>query len=151
MHAQKGFTIVELIAVITIVGVMSAVAAPRFVGNDAFQARGAYSTLLSVLRFAQKTAVAQRKPVYAKLDTATRVICLGYDAACSSAVIDPATQAAYSKTLPSSVTLTTSANPVVFDGKGASSSTISIRLQNNVTTSEAARTITVEQETGYVY
>ena len=36
---------------------------------------------------------------------ASRTVCLGYTSSCSSAVIDPATQAAYSKTLSNNVTL----------------------------------------------
>jgi MSHA pilin protein MshC len=153
MSSERGFTVIELIAVITIVGIMAAVAGPKFIGRDAFDARGAYGTLLSGLRLAQNTAIAQRTLVYANLNTSTRVLCLGYDAACTTPVIDPATKAAYSKTLSSSVTLTASSNPVSFNGLGreTSNSTVTFTLQNNVTPSEPARTITIEQDTGYVH
>jgi MSHA pilin protein MshC len=153
LRLHKGFTIVELIAVITIVGIMAAVAGPKFIGRDAFDARGAYGTLLSALRLAKNTAIAQRTLVYTKLNTSTRVITLCYDAACATGVIDPATKATYSKTLPSSVTLTVSANPIVFNGLGqeTSNTTVTITLQNNAAASEPARTITIEPQTGYVY
>jgi MSHA pilin protein MshC len=153
LKPQDGFTLVELIAVITIVGILAAVAAPKFIGTDAFDARGAYGTLLSALRLAKNTAIAQRTLVYAKLNTSTRVITLCYDAACATGVIDPATKAAYSKTLPSTVTLTFSANPIVFNGLGqeTSNNTVTINLQNNVVASEPARTISIEPQTGYVY
>lgn len=150
---QHGITLIELIAVITIVGILAAVAAPKFIGSDAFDARGAYGTLLSALRLAQNTAIAQRALVYAKLNTSTRVITLCYDASCATGVIDPATKAVYSKTLPSSVTLTVSANPIVFNGLGqeTSNTTVTINLQNNVVVTEPARIITIEPQTGYVY
>lgn len=149
---QKGFTIVELIAVIMIIGILSSVAAPKFIGNDAFAARGAYGTVLASLRLAQKTAIAQRKPVYAKLDVATRVICLGYNADCTTAVTDPATKNPYIKTLPSTVDITTNLSTIAFtsSGKEINNNTVTISLQNNKTTN-SPRTITVEADTGYVH
>lgn len=149
---QGGFTIVELVAVIVITGIVAAIAAPRFVGIDAFDARGSYGTLTSALRYAQKTAIAQRRNVYAVINTSTRIVCLGYTSNCSSAVIDPATQAAYSKTLSNNVTITASTTPIGFDGLGrpVPNATATFTIQNAVVPSESTRTITVEAETGYV-
>lgn len=150
MQSQRGFTIVELIAVITIIGIIAALAAPKLIGNDTFAARGAYGTLLSALRYAQKTAVAQRTTVYVNLNTTTRVLCLGYTSTCSTAVIDPATKAAYSKTLPSTVNLTQSRTDLAFNSQGypISGSDTVFNISNNVA-SETARSITVWRTTGY--
>lgn len=152
MPSQKGFTIVELIAVIVIVGILASVSAPKFIGNDAFAARGAYSTLLSSLRLAQKTAIAQRTTVYVNLNTTTRAICLGYNSDCSTPVIDPATNAAFNKTLPNSVNLATTLTPIAFTGSGKenTNNVVTLSVQNNVV-SEPARTITIEADTGYVH
>ncbi len=149
---EYGFTIVELIAVLVIAGIVAAISAPRFVGADAFEARGSYGTLVSALRYAQKTAVAQRRIVYANINTASRTVCLGYTSNCSSAVIDPATQAAYSKTLSNNVTITASTTPIGFDGLGrpVPNATATFTIQNAIVPSESTRTITVEAETGYV-
>lgn len=148
----QGYTLVELIAVITIIGLLAAVAGPKFIGNATFETRGAQGTLLSALRYAQKTAVAQRRVVYLNLNTATRAICLGYTTNCSSAVIDPATQAAYSKTLPASVTLGTTQATLGFDGLGrpVPNTNVNYSVQNAMDLSESPRTIVVEAETGYV-
>ena len=148
----QGFTIVELVAVMVITGIIAAVAAPRFIGVDAFNARGSYSTLVSALRYAQKTAIAQRRNIYVNVNTSTRVICLGYTSNCSSVVIDPATQAAYSKTLSSNVTVAASTTPIGFDGLGrpVPNATATFTIQNAVVPSESTRVITVEAETGYV-
>lgn len=152
MRWQRGYTIVELVAVITITGVIAAVATTKWIGADAFEARGSYSTLLAALRYAQKTAIAQRTLVYVNINTTTKGVCLGYTPNCSTPVLDPATQAAYQKTLSRSVNLSVSANPLGFDGLGKPSpnQSATITVQNNVVT-EAARTITIEQETGHVY
>lgn len=152
MRREYGFTIVELIAVMVITGIIASIAAPRFIGVDAFDARGSYGTLVSALRYAQKTAVAQRRIVYANMNVSSRTVCLGYTSNCSSAVIDPATQSAYSKTLSNNVTLTASTSPIGFDGLGrpVPNATATFTIQNAVVPSESTRTITVEAETGYV-
>lgn len=151
MLRQNGFTLVELVVVIVIAGIIALVAAPRFIGRDAFAARGAYGTLLSALRYAQKTAIAQRTTVYANIDTTALTVCLGYTSNCSTPVIDPASQAAYLKTL-SGVTLTASVTPLAFDGLGrpVPNAVATFTIQNAVVPSESTRTITVEAETGYV-
>lgn len=152
MQREAGFTIVELVAVIVITGIIAAIAAPRFIGVDAFDARGSYGTLVSALRYAQKTAIAQRKTVYVSVNTTTRTVCLGYSNDCSSAVVDPATQTAYSKTLPGNVSIVTTSTSLGFDGLGrpVPNATATFIIKNSVVPTEATRTITVEAETGYV-
>jgi MSHA pilin protein MshC len=149
---QNGFTIVELVAVMVIAGIIAAICAPRFVGVDAFNARGSYGTLTAALRYAQKTAVAQRRTVYAVVNTTARTVCLGYTSNCSSAVIDPATQAAYAKILSNNVNISASTTPIGFDGLGrpVPNATATFTIQNAVVPSESTRTITIEQDTGYV-
>lgn len=151
-NGQQGFTLIELIAVITIVGILSAIAGPKFIGRDVFEVRGAQGTLLSALRYAQKTAIAQRKTVFVTVNTTAKSLCLGYNASCSNAVIDPATKAAYSKTLSSDTTLTSSNTSLAFDGLGrpVPNASATYTLQNAIDTSQPAKVITVEAETGYV-
>lgn len=72
--SSEGFTLVELIVVILIVGVLAAVAMPRFVDNTTFAERGYYEELVAALKFAQKTAVASGCPVRVVVDAA------GYEA-----------------------------------------------------------------------
>lgn len=160
MRRVSGFTVVELVAVMVIVGIIAAISAPRFVGVDAFDARGSFGTLTAALRYAQKTAIAQRTTVCVDVNTTTRVVALSYransSALCSSvstgAVMDPATQTAYSKTLSSNVTLSAATNPLGFDGLGRPkpNANTTFTIQNAVVPSESTRTITVEADTGYV-
>lgn len=149
---QQGFSMVELIAVITIVGILAAVAGPKFIGNDVFATRGAHATLMSALRYAQKTAVAQRRVVYVVVNTTARSVCLGFTNNCSQAVMDPSTQVAYSRVLPNTVSMTASHSVLGFDALGQPVPNISATfiLHNTVDATQSPRTITIEADTGYV-
>jgi MSHA pilin protein MshC len=155
---ESGFTIVELVAVIVITGIIAAIAAPRFIGVDAFDARGSFGSLASALRYAQKTAIAQRTTVCINVNTATKVVTLSYrnsadcSLASSGAVIDPSTQAAYSKTLSNNVTITAPVSTIGFDGLGrpVPNAMATFTVKNAVVPTESTRTITVEADTGYV-
>ena len=57
---QQGFTIVELITIIIILGILAAIAAPRFFDRNVFASRGFHDQVIATLRHAQKTAIAQR-------------------------------------------------------------------------------------------
>ena len=61
--SAHGFTLVELILVLLLIGVLGAVAAPRMFRVADFAAVGARQQTLAVLRYAQKTAIAQRRTV----------------------------------------------------------------------------------------
>ena len=66
--AQRGFTLIELIMVIVLLGVLAVVAAPRLFNSADFDARGFRDETLSLLRYAQKTAIAQRRNVCVALN-----------------------------------------------------------------------------------
>jgi MSHA pilin protein MshC len=57
MH-QAAFSLIELVAVLVIVGVLAVFAMPRFAGIDPFAERGFFEEALAATRYAQKLAVA---------------------------------------------------------------------------------------------
>lgn len=57
----RGFTIIELITIIIILGILAAIAAPRFFDRNVFASRGFHDQVIATLRHAQKTAIAQRR------------------------------------------------------------------------------------------
>ena len=64
MHTLRhsGFTMVELIMVLLLLGIAAAIVLPRF-GGGQVEARGFHDETLALLRYAQKSAIAQRRTV----------------------------------------------------------------------------------------
>lgn len=111
---MRGFTIIELIVVIVVVGILSTIAVTRFAGRAAFDELGYVQELASAARYAQKLAVATRCPVRLQLADATqyRLTRPAVYAGCASdtafalQVVNPATAAApYAGTAPSGVSM----------------------------------------------
>lgn len=60
---ESGFTLVELVVVIVVLGVIAAFAVPRFFDQRTFAERGFYEELAAALKYSQKLAVATGCPV----------------------------------------------------------------------------------------
>ncbi|HEX8610499.1 MAG TPA: prepilin-type N-terminal cleavage/methylation domain-containing protein [Telluria sp.] len=85
---QHGFTLVELIAVMVIVGILAAAAAVRYFDRAVYDAAAFADQARALIRYGQKVAVAQNRPVFVRLDGTSVALCF----ASSGAGVCPAQQ-----------------------------------------------------------
>jgi len=131
---QKGFTLVELIAVLVIVGILAVAAVPRFFDSNVFQARGAADQVTAALRYGQKVAIAQRGLVSVNITTAN-------SSNCGAALSGGNVNCVISNSVPAPGLPKT----VTFNALGQTST----KLADSITVGTTI--INIEAETGYVH
>lgn len=156
---SRGYSMVELVVTLILAGILAAFVAPRFFDLEVFQARGFYDEALSILRYAHKTAIAQRRSVYINLQPAAITACYTSTFPCSVAegVPGPYGEKPYSVQAGGGTSSDTG-KIIFFDALGrpynvddiVPNSTFTANLTITITGGGQVRTITVEKETGYV-
>lgn len=147
--AQRGFTLVELIVTMVVVGILAIAVVPRFVSRTDFDARGFFDATASILRYAQKSAVAQRRMVCVAFgvdSSVTLTVAGNFGGACDAPLAGPDGVAPYALAAPSGVAF--SAVPANFSflpsGEASLGQTLGVA-------EFAGRSITVVATTGYVH
>lgn len=162
---QRGFTLIELIMVMVMLGVLAVFAAPRIFSTSDVYARGFHDETLSYLRYAQKAAVAQRRMVCATFDTTSTPNSLVLtmenptpstaplpNVGCNVNLVGPKGESPARVAAKSGVAYS-SATSLFFNGLGQPVSGARAVLTSNTTIKIAtvSNTITVEAATGYVH
>ena len=152
---NAGFTLVELVVTLVVIGILAAVVAPRFLGGHGFEARGFYDETLSALRYAQKTAIAQRRLVCVAFTAKTVTLAIAEvnpAVSCNTALTGPNGSTPY--VIDSTVFTKYGTANVVFSSFPAALNFDPLGRPSGAATIQVAsfpQTITVEAETGYVY
>jgi MSHA pilin protein MshC len=162
---QRGFTLTELITIIVILGIISAVAVPRFFDRNVFESRGFYDQVISTLRYAQKAAIAQHRFVCVAITTVqTITLTQGSTAACGGALGSPTGEASFTVSSDNvSITAPAVGDFISFDCLGrprtvgnvaascAPGNVVGVLAVNSTLQVQDAPAITIEAETGYVH
>lgn len=142
---QRGFTLVELVMTMVIIGILGAVVAPRFFDADAFKARGFADQVQASLRYAQKGAIAQNRTVCAAFTSNSVTLSIGATTACGTPLQSPTGDASYVINAPSGIVFSATPAAFSFDALGRPS------LAQIINVTGATNAITIEAGTGYVH
>ena len=146
--SHAGFTLIELIMVLVLAGVLAVFAAPKLFNTGDFYALGFHDETLALLRYAQKTAIAQRRPVCVTFGSATATLSMDSDRNSSTGPsgCESSLTAVHGGSIAARGTVQYSTLPatVVFDGLGQPSAGQTIQISG-------ATNIVVEAATGYVH
>lgn len=146
--AAAGFTLVELLSTLVVLGILAALVVPRFLGGYGFHDLGFADETRALLRYARQAALARQRTVCVSFTASSAT--LTYAAAYGSAVCDTGLPAPSGSPVPyqasgrgAAAFSPTPAN-FSFDRLGRPSAAQSVAVVG-------AAPITVEAETGYVH
>ena len=142
-----GFTLLELVVIMLITGILAVVVLPRFADQSAFESRGFHDETLAFLRYAQKTAIAQRRTVcitFSATGATLKVALAAASASCDTNLIGPKGDTPGTIAAKSGVSYT-SATSFNFNALGQPSAAQTIQVTG------ATGHIVIEADTGYVH
>jgi MSHA pilin protein MshC len=154
---QAGFSMVELIVVMIIVGILAVAALPRFGDRTTYDSRSFHDETLGALRYAQKTAIASRRNVCATFTTTSITLqtanAAGSGVSCTTtALAGPTGVQPYAITARGSAAYSSTLVNFWFDAEGRPiRASDSASFSPTIQVSGVTGGITVEQETGYVH
>ncbi len=154
---QRGFTLIELIMVMVMLGVLAIFAAPRIFNSGDFYARGFHDETLGLLRYAQKAAIAQRRTVCVSFTSTTASLTIAtaastFNCAAATALAGPNGTPTITAKPGVSYNAATPANwNFNFDGLGQPITSTGTAMATQTIQIGNASDVIVETSTGYVH
>lgn len=149
---RGGFTLVEAVVLLSVIGILGAAAAPRFLSISGMNASRAHRQALSDFRYAQHLSMASGCPT--QIDFSPNGYVLTQRSSCrtgafTQSVVDPSINIApFVVSLPSNLSVSNSVDPMIFDSLGRT--TTSAGVVTNASITIGPHTLEVIGETGLV-
>lgn len=148
-----GFSLVELVMVLVILGILAVVAIPRFTGGTPYEARGYFDELVAAARYTQLQATVTGCRAQFQIDGAGNYALFHEDLPCGSEppafsnqpMTHPTRGGAFTGTAPSGVTVTGNVT-VVFNALGVPDTNPVVTVDDG----GVNRDFQIHSETGYV-
>ena len=144
LHGESGFTMIEMIVVMMVVGILGAIVLPRFADQSVFEVRGFEDETKALLRYAQKAPIAQRRFVCVSFSATGATLSIGATIACGAALTGPRGETPFAISAGSGTGYTPTPTGFYFDASGTPSMGQTIAVTGG-------GSITVEAVTGYVH
>lgn len=147
---DAGFTMIELVVVLVLLGIMAGIALPRMVGMSDFRVLAFRDSVVGGLRFAQKTATSHRRVVCATFTASTMTLAMSAGGSCNVALAMPGGSATV--TSPDATNAAFSPVPagLFFQPDGRITSDAAGTTAASATVSIGGQSLSFEGTTGYV-
>ncbi|NOQ42315.1 MAG: prepilin-type N-terminal cleavage/methylation domain-containing protein [Desulfuromusa sp.] len=138
---QNGFTLVELVVIILLLGILAAFAMPKLFNLSDYRTRAAYDEVAGAVRYAQKLAVASGCEVQVSISGNSYSL-QQHSTNCTSGAFTTISNHPITSNTISGVSLTSSPSSFIFDAMGRSSGAVTVNIDSD--------SFTVIAETGTV-
>ncbi len=138
---QNGFTLVELVVIILLLGILAAFAMPKLFNLSDYRTRAAYDEVAGAVRYAQKLAVASGCEVQVRISGNSYAL-QQHSTDCTSGAFTTISNHPITSNTISGVSLTSSPSSFIFDAMGRSSGAVTVNIDSD--------SFTVIAETGTV-
>lgn len=157
---KTGFTLIELVTVITLIGIVSVFAVSRFFSRSDFDERGFYELSIQAVRYAQKAAIASGCDVRVQFTSSGYALhewinggsCAANSGGAGLTLLQRPGSGSYSDSAPTGVSVSPD-TMVYFDSIGRprkTSGTFGELISSATIVTIGSRTLSIEPETGFV-